>query len=331
MNLAYQRHVSDISRRYGVSVEQIERRVISRHARVHGLLGPSILVRTVGLSLALAAIEERLAHRVAAGARHINGLDETAAIQAARMEATGGRISTLGYWSPPGEAPASIARHYIRAIEAVADAQLDASVSIKADLLQFDRALVDEVLRAGTTCGVRVHFDGQGYDTVVQTHDLVEHAAMAGADVSATLASRFLRSLVDAERFVRLRVPVRVVKGQGGDPHDPKRDPRTSFLEVVEVLAGRARHVGVATHDRRTAQPALERLRASGTPCSLEQLRSLPRLDFLADDLGVPERVYIAYGHAGLPYAISEFLRRPAIVAWLLRDLLVRRRDLPHS
>jgi proline dehydrogenase len=331
MTLAYQRHVADLSRRYGVPIDQIERRVNSRRERVHGLLGTGLLARSVGLSLALGAAEERLVRRLAAGARHVNGLDEESALEAARTEALAGRFSTLGYWARPGETPASIARHHVRAVEAIADAQLDASISIKADLLDYDGALLGDILGAAKACGVRVHFDGQGYDTVARTHDLVERAVMAGADVSATLASRFLRSVVDAERFVRLRVPVRLVKGQGGDPGDPKLDPRRGFLDLVEVLAGRARHVGVATHDLRTARPALERLRASGTSCSLEQMRSLPRLDFLADEFDIPERVYVAYGHAGLPYAIREVLRRPAIAAWLLRDLLARRHGLSQS
>jgi len=62
----------------------------------------------------------------------------------------------------------------------------------------------------------------------------------------------------------------------------------------------------------------------AGTPCGLEQLRSLPRLDFVATARGLPTRVYVAYGHAGLPYAIAELMRRPAIAGWILRDLLVR-------
>jgi hypothetical protein len=67
-------------------------------------------------------------------------------------------------------------------------------------------------------------------------------------------------------------------------------------------------------------------LLAAKTPCSLEQLRSLPRLDFLAEKRGIPVRVYVAYGRFGLPYAIDEITRRPAIVWWILRDALERLR-----
>jgi hypothetical protein len=58
----------------------------------------------------------------------------------------------------------------------------------------------------------------------------------------------------------------------------------------------------------------------------LEQLSSLPRLDALARQRGVPVRVYIACGRWGLPYAVREVLRRPAIAGWIARDLLWRHR-----
>jgi len=328
MRIPYEDLVAHISRRHGVPAEQIDRRVRSRRARTGGLLSPGLAARTVSASLALGELEAKLGRHLAAKARHVSGLHEDDALQAARAEAARGRSCTLGYWARPGEQAPSIAARYARAIELVADAGLPASVSIKVDLLGFDRALLAPVLRAARARDVRVHFDAQGFETIARTHELVEEAWHLGTDVSATLPARLLRSGADAERFIRLGIPVRVVKGQGGDPEHPKLDPRQACLELVERLAGRAAFVGIATHDRRVAAPALARLAAAGTPCGLEQMRSLPRLDFVADDLELPTRVYIAYGHAGLPYAIGECLRRPAIVGWILRDLLLRHRPL---
>lgn len=331
MNAAYTQLVADISRRYGVSIEQIDRRVQSRRAKSRGLLGPRMAARTVSASLALGVLEERFGRHLAAGASHVTGLREADVIAAAAAEQRAGCLSTLGYWASPGEAPSSIGAHYVRAIEALIEAGLPSSVSIKADQLGYDRGLVMNVLDAARAGRVRVHFDAQGYDTIDRTHALVEEAAGLGRDVSATLPSRLKRSLADAERFIRLGLPLRIVKGQGGDPDHPKIDPRRSFLELADHLAGRAAFVGVATHDRRAAEPALDALVRAGTPCGLEQLRSLPRLDFVATARGLPIRVYIAYGHAGLPYAIAELMRRPAIAGWILRDLVVRHAPRIHT
>src|SRR4051794_29775783 len=129
MSVTYRHLVNDISKRYGVSDEQIDRRVQSRQAKSCGLLGARMAARTVRVSLALGELEARLGRHIAAGASHVTGLDEADAIAAARAETAAGRQSTLGYWSRPGEAPTSIATHYVRAIEAAAEAGLASSVS----------------------------------------------------------------------------------------------------------------------------------------------------------------------------------------------------------
>ena len=257
-----------------------------------------------------------------ASARHISGVHVADAVGAATREAAAGHLTTLGYWPHPDETTNSIATNYRQAIDAVADAHLDSSVSIKADRLDYRWDVLLPVLQRSLERNVRVHFDAQG--EVDPTLHLVERARSLGADVSATLQSRLLRSLTDAERLIPLQIPIRIVKGQDADPVKPALDRRRSYLALIERLAGRAVHIGVATHHRTTAQPALDMLQRTNTSCSLEQLRSLPRLDFLARSRGIPVRAYIAYGRFGLPYSINEVLRRPAIVWWMLRDAVAR-------
>ena len=316
-----------IARRQGLDIGHVQARVQARQQRSRGLLGPRASAHSLALSYALERAGQQLAAYLAAGARHVSGRTLDDALRAARIEAGHGHLATLGYWPPPGQAPDELARHYVAAVEAVGVHGFDASVSIKVDLMDYRIDLLDTVLRAAAAHGVRVHFDAQGLETADRTHALVETSLARGAAVSATLPARWERSAADAERFITWGIPVRLVKGQGGDPARPRADPRRCFLALAERLAGRAAHVGVATHDRRAAEPALHLLRARGTPCSLEQLRSLPRLDALARSVGVPVRAYVAYGRFGLPYAVGEVFRRPAIAAWVLRDLLLRPRS----
>jgi proline dehydrogenase len=327
MSRRHEELLAAIARRQGLDIGQVRARVQARQARSRGLLGRGAAARSLVLSYALERGGQRLSAFLAAGSRHVSGRSLDDALRAARGEATRGLLTTLGYWPPSGQAPDELARHYVAAVEAIGAAGIDASVSIKVDLMDYREELLDAVLRAAAAHGVRVHFDAQGLETADRTHALVEASLARGAAVSATLPARWQRSAADAERFIAWRVPVRLVKGQGGDPSQPRADPRRCFLELVERLAGRAVHVGVATHDRRTAEPALHKLLARGTPCSLEQLRSLPRLDAVAQAAGVPVRAYVAYGRFGLPYAVGEVFRRPAIAAWVLRDLLVRHRS----
>jgi proline dehydrogenase len=326
MSQSYEELVERISRRYGVSPAQVIQRVQSRRARLRGLISPSQAAHTVALTLSLTAAEDKLGRYLAAGAQHVSGLTVMDAMQAARTESAEHHLFSLGYWPQAKEAPASIAAHYVSGIEAIAQAGLNCSLSVKVDQLAFDHQLWRSVVDAAKVHRVRLHFDAQAYETTDRTHAMLSDTLNVGAGASATLPARWQRSELDAERFIAMGIPIRLVKGQGGDPDHPKIDPRAAYLRLVERLCGRAMHVGIATHDRRVAEPALTRLLAGRTPCSLEQMRSLPRLDFVADQLAVPTRVYIAYGRSGLPYAIGEALRRPAILGWIARDLLVRGR-----
>jgi proline dehydrogenase len=97
---------------------------------------------------------------------------------------------------------------------------------------------------------------------------------------------------------------------------------------VIAQLAGRAKHVGVASHDPAVVRPALETLKNAGTACELELLYGLPvdPVMAIARSMGVPVRFYIPYGHAWLPYSLSQARRNPRIVWWTMRDMLFRQR-----
>jgi proline dehydrogenase len=326
MSPTYEQIVQQISQRYSVSPEQVIQRIQSRRIKLKGLISPSQAAHTVAMTLALTLAEHKLGLFLASGAAHVNGLTVDDALGAAVREPQSQAMFSLGYWPQAKEAPARIAEQYVQGIEGIAQAGLACSLSVKVDQLNFDANLWRPVVDAAVTHRVRLHFDAQAFDTADRTHAMMHDTQDRGAEVSGTLPARWLRSESDAERFIAMGIAIRLVKGQGGDPDHPKLDPRQAFFRLVDRLAGRATHVGVATHDRRVAEPALRRLRATETPCSLEQMRSLPRLDFLARQLELPTRVYIAYGRAGLPYAIGEVLRRPAILGWIARDLFLRHR-----
>jgi proline dehydrogenase len=312
----YRKLLETISTKHGIDIDTLERRVSSRRAKVFGLISRRMAARSIAFSL---GIEPFLAR----GARHVCGLRVSDALAAAQAEAKAGNLSTFGYWPQPSDTPGDIAAHYLEAIDTIAEAKLDSSISVKVDRLDYDRNALIPVFRHAMSRKVCVHFDFQGPDTD-RTHALMEEALDMGVDVAATLPSRWARSIKDAERLIELRVPFRIVKGQSKDPDNPGISPRRSFIDLATQVAGRAAHVGVATHDRRTAEPALDILLAAGTPCSLEQLRSLPALDFLATRRGVNVRAYIAYGRFGLPYAIGEVMRRPEIIWWVMRDVFMR-------
>lgn len=234
-----------------------------------------------------------------------------------------GMSSTIAYWNDVGDDPAEVCSAYLSAIDGAGDAGLDTYVSIKAPALSMSETFTDQLAARCRDRRIGLHFDSLALEHQSRTFELIERLGATGITLGCTLPGRFGRSREDAERAVAQRLRVRIVKGQWEDPQDPIA-PRDGFMALVDRLAGRAAHVAVATHEPGLAETALTRLSASGTPGELELLFGLPMRAVVdvARRLKVPVRVYVPYGHAWLPYALSSVRRNPRVLRWLLEDAL---------
>jgi len=233
--------------------------------------------------------------------------------------------TTICPWDADGDSPRQVVDSYLAALTGLRSAALDCYLSVKAPSLAFSADLLDEVLVAARHGGIGIHFDSLGPEVADRTWDLVREAVMRGASAGCTLPAGWQRSLSDAEAAVELGLRVRVVKGQWVDTTVTDAHIRDSFLSVVKRLAGRAAKVAVATHDPGLARSALGCLRAAGTACELELLYGLPARAQMgvARALAVPVRFYVPYGHAWLPYSLSQARRHPRLLWWTMRDWLL--------
>jgi proline dehydrogenase len=204
-------------------------------------------------------------------------------------------LVALAYWDGAGEAKERVAAAYH---EAAAALPSSAYLSVKAPSIDYDADLLRSL-------DVELHLDALGPETQERVLGLGREL---GAGV--TLPARWRRSRGDAESLVDTGQPVRIVKGQWPDPDGDV----SSFLELVDILAGRVPRLEVATHDTDLARAALER--APGA--ELAQLYGLPRTNVLTDAV----RVYVPYGHAWLPYALKQVRENPRIAWWVVRDAL---------
>jgi proline dehydrogenase len=252
----------------------------------------------------------------------IAGSEVTDAIRVCKLAAQRGWSSTVGLWSFATDPPEVVASGYAEALSSIIREDLDSRLSIKVPSLHYDFELLRDLLQLSRESGVRIHFDSLDPESAAPSFALLERAVSIYWNLGYTLPSRWRRSLSDAERAVDLGISIRVVKGQWSDLVSPKLDPRTGFLNLVDMLAGRAREVSIATHDAVVAKQSLIRLQSSQTPCELEQLFGLPLLyERIAKPLCVKMRLYVPYGSAYLTYAVKQAIRRPAIAGWVLRDL----------
>jgi proline dehydrogenase len=246
--------------------------------------------------------------------------DARAACEMLRRE---GISSTVCYWDAYAD-PGFVSQAYIRLLSAmVTRGHSDCYLSVKAPALKFDVQCVRKVLEEAQRLNAIVHFDALAFDTVEQTFDLIAQARTIYPKLGCTLPSRWRRSIADADRCIELGLRIRVVKGEWKGRDEDEIDPREGFLNIVDRLAGRATHVAVATHNPMIARMSLRRLRNAGTPCELELLYGLPQQPLLriARDFGVRARMYVPYGHSGLPYHLRQAAQSPKIIGWFIHDL----------
>lgn len=268
---------------------------------------------------------------------YLAGAELQDAVRACRRFSEQGFAASVCYWNHPSDDSRLVADHYLATLDALAREGLNSYLSIKAPALGLDPQLVAEIIERGQQTGIRVHFDALTPETAEPTFELIAQSLGPSRRIGCTLPGRWQRSLADADRAVALGLDVRVVKGEWADPLHPDIDLSSGFLAVIDRLAGRARHVGVATHDAPLAHEALRRLRAANTACELEQLFGLPLRDSLkvARDLAVPVRLYVPYGNAWVPYCLSQIRKKPRILWWITRDAIFGRSlnllDVPRS
>lgn len=255
--------------------------------------------------------------------RYIAGPELSDAIAISRRLAQKGWSSTICPWEGLDDPPAWVAQNYERALHAIKAAELDCYLSIKVPAMNYDLGRMKHLMSTAQDFGIRLHFDSLSPDTAERSLKLFEQCLTTYDNLGFTLPARWRRSLDDARHLREFSVPLRVVKGQWGDPHHHELDPRVQFLKIMELLAGRTAPVAVATHDSKLAQRAIQRLQADGTPCELEQLFGLPLHTIRAgQELGVNIRVYVPYGYAWLPYSLNQVRKRPIILLWMARDIL---------
>jgi proline dehydrogenase len=269
----------------------------------------------------------RIAAPIAARAarRYVSGPHLSDALQTARALRARGFATTIGFWNDKGAAPRQVADAQLTAIRDLVGADLDCYVSLKAPALELEPELVREI---GARDRLRwLHFDSHGTDAQDATLALAESLSPREGGLGVTLPGRWARSLTDADWAVSRGLRVRVVKGQWAATDGGERDLSSGYLEVVTRLAGRASHVGVASHDPRLAKEALQILVGRGTRAELELLYGLPMTPALAvaRSLQVPVRIYVPYGHGWLPYSLGQAVKRPSIAWWMLKDALLDR------
>jgi proline dehydrogenase len=234
----------------------------------------------------------------------------------------------------PDESEASRDR-YLEALERIAAAGIDGSVSIKLTQLGLDlsedlcRRNVYALARAAVRHGKMVEIDMESSEYVDRTLGIVTDLHASHGNVRAVIQSYLRRSQQDVETLCERKIPVRLCKGAYREPADvafqAKREVNASYVRLMKLLLERGTYPAFATHDENMTGEAQRYVRERGMPpdrFEFQMLYGIRRdLEKLFVRQGYRLRLYVPFGEAWYPYFMRRLAERPANVLFLLRSL----------
>lgn len=227
---------------------------------------------------------------------------------------------------------------YIRILENIKAAGVDANISVKLTALGLDvsRDLCDKnITRILETAQkfpifVRIDMEGSAYtertiDTTLRLRERFEH-------VGTVIQSCLYRSKQDIEQMIAQGVRVRLVKGAYKEPKSVafslKSEVDHNYVRLMTLLLMRGNYPALATHDEAIINAACKYARDNGIgPGAFEfQMLYGIRRD-LQEKLvrqGYNVRVYVPYGSQWYPYLARRMAERPANLMFVASNLLRR-------
>ena len=279
------------------------------------------------------AVARRLSERFIAGETLAEALSVARKVNSEGISVT---LDHLGENVTSVEEASAFADEYVRALEQIHAASLDANVSIK--LTQFGMDLgegicagnVERLVKVAAGLGNFVRVDMESSEYTDRTLRLVTDLHARYKAVGAVIQAYLHRSEADVEQLCRAGIRVRLCKGAYLEPptvaFEHKADVDSNFVHLMKILLESGVYPAIATHDEAMIA-ATERFAAS---------RKIPASNFefqmlygIRRDMqkrlvaqGYRLRLYIPYGKAWYPYFMRRLAERPANLLFLARNLL---------
>jgi proline dehydrogenase len=225
---------------------------------------------------------------------------------------------------------------YIRALDQIQAAKLDANVSIKLSQFGIDldeaacRDNVEQLVRAAAAHSnfVRVDMESSAYTS--RTLALVTDLHARHGAVGAVIQAYLYRSGKDTENLCRQGIRVRLCKGaylESAEAAWPRKaDVDKNFSRLMKILLESGVYPAIATHDENLIQEALRFASLRGISPSAFEFQMLYgiRRDIQKRlvSQGYRLRLYIPYGKAWYPYFMRRLAERPANLFFLARNLV---------
>ena len=249
-------------------------------------------------------------------------------------------LTRLGENLTRGDEFEEVTQHYLEVIDRVAEAGLDAHISIKPTQLglDLDRALcernIDRLVERAEQKGNFVWIDMEGSPYVDPTLELYKRSRAKSDRVGIALQAYLYRTPQDVESLIPLGPAIRVVKGAYLEApniaYPKKSDVDDAFYKLsTRLLSPDAQKTGtllhIATHDIPLADRLLAYIKQNDVPNTAYEFAMLYGIQRnqqlrLARE-GIRLRVLISYGEYWFPWYMRRLAERPANVWFVIRTL----------
>ena len=270
-----------------------------------------------------------------------------AAVRALNAKGISASLDELGESVTNEREARGVRDSYLTILDQLADARLDANVSVKLTALGLDVseelcvAHMQDLLERARKHRTFVRIDMESSDYTERTLRLFEERFYPSfrEHVGIVLQSCLYRTWADIQRALELRCRVRLCKGAYKEPaavaFPEKKDVDANYVKCMHALLDDGNYPGIATHDVKIIDEAKRYVRASRIPTTRFEFQMLygVRRD-LQEKLraeGWGMRVYVPFGTQWYPYLMRRLAERPANMMFLtgsmVREMFARRRQ----
>jgi proline dehydrogenase len=280
------------------------------------------------------SVSQRFTSRFVAGQSLEEGIQVLNKLEKEHITAT---LDFLGENVTSLEEAAQSRESYLKALDAIRNGHLRATVSIKLTQFGLDFseeacknnvvALVEQARSMGS--GVEIDMESSEYtDRTLRVVMDLHHRF--GGFVRAVIQSYLHRSEDDIRMLNGQGIPVRLCKGAYNEPAKVafplKTEVDANYVKLMKLLLDEGTNPAIASHDESIVTQALQHIREQKIPADrfeFQMLYGIRRdLQRRLTAEGYQLRLYVPYGDAWYPYFMRRLAERPANVLFIAKNLI---------
>jgi proline dehydrogenase len=289
--------------------------------------------RALGRIATAIPLTRRMVHRFVAGdSLH----DALGALQTLKAQGMLWTVDVLGESVDSPETATASADRYIATLDALAEHELEANVSLKLTAMGLDIDLafclenVRRVVTRARQVGAFVRVDMEDHTKTDMTLEIARALHADYPEVGVVIQSYLRRSADDIDRLIAEQVRVRLCKGAYDEPSTvafgSKEEVDDSYRTLMERLLLGGRYPALATHDEALIDHAIifaKEHEISPEKFEFQMLYGVRRdLHERLVAQGWTVRVYVPYGTEWYPYYMRRLAERPQNMFFILFSVL---------